>query len=214
MHPFSPVNHSPSLSILSSLATCVHTLPFHSDQPTNLIKTHFSNCWSNSPSALPCHHHAGLAQCLPVFGSHTGSSSAAEVCSFRVALCSEIESMRLFLSGSQRLQGGEKHAHCFPNAYSTTSSPTFLPSLLVVQPSLNNRNGPVLCQVLFPFFIAGILNLCHCFPSSKLAIPMAFFFFKLTLSAFKCIINGIKHIHIIVQPSPPSISRTLFSWQN
>ena len=33
----------------------------------------------------------------------------------------------------------------------------------------------------FSFFIAGILNLCHCFPSSKLAIPMAFFF-KLSLS--------------------------------
>ena len=70
---------------------------FGNHQRTNLIKTHFSNCWSNSPSALPCHHHAGLAQCLPVFGSHTGSSSAAEVCSFRVALCSEIESMRLSL---------------------------------------------------------------------------------------------------------------------
>ena len=35
---------------------------FGNHQPTNLIKTHFSNCWSNSPNTIPCCHHAGPAQ--------------------------------------------------------------------------------------------------------------------------------------------------------
>ena len=151
---------------------------FGNHQRTNLIKTHFSNCWSNSPSALPCHHHAGLAQCLPVFGSHTGSSSAAEACSFHVALCSEIESVPLSLRKPASSKE-EKSMHTvlmslyhliskFPAIF--TSGSAIIEQLQWASPMLST----------FSFFIAGILK-CHCFPSSKLAIPMAFFF-KLSLS--------------------------------
>ena len=147
---------------------------FGNHQPTNLIKTHFSNCWSDSPRALPCrhHHHAGLAQCLPAFGSHTGSSSAAEVCSFRVALCSEIESMLLSLrKPASSKEEKSMHTALMPLHHLTTKFPTIFTSTSAIIEQLQ-RASPMLST--FSFFIAGILNLCHCFRSSKLAIPMAF----------------------------------------